>query len=86
MQQRATFDTIYGAKKRPTSAFGYQPAIDFYDELVKVGDVGLSVAALAERLRARGWHRPQGGELTNEIMRIDLVSMCKHGFVERLLN
>lgn len=84
MQQRAGPETKYRAKVRPTADFGYQPAIDFYDELAKAGPQGLSVSALAERLRRSGWRRPHGGELTNSIMRIDLVSMCKHGFIERM--
>jgi hypothetical protein len=84
MQRKATFATVYRCLARPTAAFGYQPAIDFYDELTKADSGGMSVARLAERMRAKGWRRPRGGELTNEIMRIDLVSMCKHGFVERL--
>lgn len=84
MQQKATFATVYCCRARPTASFGYQPAVDFYDELTIAGRSGLSVAQLAQKMRAKGWRRPRGGELTNEIMRIDLVSMCKHGFVERV--
>lgn len=84
MQQKATVATVYRCRARPTASFGYQPAIDFYDELASACGEGLSVGQLAEKMRAKGWRRPRGGELTNEIMRIDLVSMCKHGFVERV--
>lgn len=84
MQKRANDATVFRAKLRPTSSFGYQPAIDFFDELAKAGMQGHSVASLAARMRAKGWRRPRGGDLTNEIMRIDLVSMCRNGFVERV--
>lgn len=84
MQRKAGPSTVYRASVRPPASFGYQPATDFYDELIKAGRDGLSVELLAERMRAKGWRRPKGGDLTTEIMRIDLVSMCKHKFVERL--
>jgi hypothetical protein len=84
VQQKATFATVYRCVSRPTASFGYQPAVDFYDELANAGRDGLSVQQLAERMRAKGWHRPRGGELTNAIMRVDLVSMCKNGFVKRV--
>lgn len=84
MQRRAGPATVYRAVAKPQASFGYQPAIDYFDELAKAGDEGLSVEKLAERMRAKGWRRPRGGELTTEIMRIDLVSMCKNAFVERL--
>lgn len=84
MQRRAGPDTVYRVSLRPTASFGYQPFIDFHDELAAAGAGGLSATALAERMRAKGWRKPRGGQLTTEIMRIDLVSMCKHGFVERL--
>lgn len=84
MQRKATLDTVYRCRVRPTASFGYEPAIDFYDELSIAGNHGLSVKELAQRMRAKGWRRPLAGELTDTIMRIDLVSMCKHGFVERI--
>lgn len=74
--------TVIRAATKPPASFGYQPIHDFWRELAKVGPV--TVEAFHAHMKSIGWIRPRGGELTYEVTRIDLASMCKHGFAERV--
>jgi hypothetical protein len=74
--------TLVEAAKRPPGNFGYQPINDFWQQLKQIGPV--TVEAFHEHMLSRGWRRPSGKPLTYEVTRIDLASMCKHGFARRL--
>lgn len=77
-QRRATPQTVYEAVRQPPAEFGYQPIHDFWRELNKLGPT--SIEDLYLHMIGRGWERPSGKPLTYEVMRIDTVSMAKHGF------
>ena len=77
---RAT--TVVEAAKRPPGNFGYQPINDFWQQLKQTGPVTLE--AFHTHMLSRGWRRPSGKPLTYEVTRIDLASMCKHGFARRV--
>jgi hypothetical protein len=83
-QRNSTPETVYGVVKsrKPPRDFGYQPIVDFWNELNEIGPT--SIGSFHKHMRKSGWRRPQGGELTYEIMRIDMVSMARHGFVRRI--
>lgn len=74
--------TVVEAGTRPPSSFGYQPIHDFWKELRNIGPT--SVEDFHAHMVASGWRRPQGKDLTYEITRTDIASMCKHGFAHRL--
>lgn len=74
--------TLVEAAKRPPGNFGYQPINDFWQQLKQTGPV--TVEAFHTHMLSRGWRRPSGKPLTYEVTRIDLASMCKHGFARRV--
>ncbi len=67
---------------RPTASVGYQPIVDFWHELKRVGPV--SIEDFHNHMVSIGWRRPRGQALTYEVTRIDLASMCKKGFARRV--
>lgn len=75
-------NTIVEASTQPPSDFGYQPFQDFWQMLCSTGPI--SVEDFHRHMVSTGWRRPQGKDLTYEVTRIDIASMCKHGFVRRL--
>ena len=74
--------TVVEAVNRPPASFGYQPIHDFWHELKRLGPT--SVEDFHGHMRDIGWKRPSGQDLTYEVARTDLASMCKHGFARRL--
>ncbi|MEQ9145449.1 MAG: hypothetical protein RLO08_13940 [Parvibaculaceae bacterium] len=81
-QTPASRDTIYEAVRKPPSNFGYQPIHDFWNELSKRGPS--TIEAMHQHMLSLGWQRPSGKPLTYEVMRTDMVSMAKNGFIRRL--
>jgi len=81
-QSRAAPGTVYEAVRRPPADFGYQPIHDFWQELSKLGPT--SIEAMHRHMLSLGWSRPSGKPLTYDVMRIDMVSMAKHGFARRV--
>ena len=72
----------FKAAKRPPESFRYSPIHDFWQELSKIGPK--TPTEFHQHLDRIGWNRPSGKPLTTKIVRIDLVSMVKHGFATRV--
>jgi hypothetical protein len=79
-QAKATFDTRFKALYQPPATYRYQPLHDFWQVLVQHDS--MSIRELHTHLTSAGWRRPQGGELTLNIARTDLVAMARKGFAE----
>ncbi len=75
-------DTVVKVAKKPPATFGYQPIHDFWQELSRLGEV--TVEEFHRHMLSTGWRRPQGGALTYEVTRIDIVCMCREGFAVRV--
>lgn len=81
-QTLASPHTVYEAVRQPPGDFGYQPILDFWQELSKLGPT--SIEGMHRHMLSLGWVRPSGKPLTYAVMRIDMVSMAKHGFIRRV--
>jgi hypothetical protein len=68
----------------PTAAFGYGPAIDYCKHIGAAGSQGMTPSELDLHLEAIGWRRPRGGEPSAKLMRTEMVSLCRYGFLERI--
>jgi hypothetical protein len=76
--------TVLKAANKPPGTFAYQPIHDFWHQLSQLDEV--TVEEFHRHMVSTGWRRPQGGVLTYDVTRTDLVCMCREGFAVRIRN